>query len=287
MLANDALHQRGEELGMDGMYFVTLPGHTPNLWPAPFVWHAGPAIFFAPFVRSRQDRLAWANASAVTKMRMCSSYWKHPALHAMHPVLPIWASVSKRARMGFDHQPVNRGTVFPSKRHLQRTGVSDTTILPGKTKTIGAYVDVFDKTFLFAPASELRRYTSFHTNFREHETLVLGDKKTQKWVTSRQLRTGMAAQDPVIALITAVWKMTQASPEHMIGYQEARSWSNRALLLISPSFARPSDRSSPAKPSAHSRTPIPVDDGFKYHCRKKCNKGIQQPFDQEIPREDM
>ncbi|KAK5134710.1 hypothetical protein LTR08_006225 [Meristemomyces frigidus] len=203
MLLNDALNQRAGELKIDGMYFVTFPGHSPKMWSNEYRWCAGPAVFFAPFVRSAEDRLAWASASAYTKQ-----YLQHPGVSA--------------------------------------------TMLSDDKKTLGGYVDVFNKTVLFAPVSELRQHTDVKRSLTQLHLQGPSSLKNKKWVLSRQLRTDVAVQDPIVALLQAGWNMTQESPEEMLGYQEARSWYNRALRLMSKGSGPP----PPAIPAGPPAPPL-------------------------------
>ncbi|KAK5697710.1 hypothetical protein LTR17_023862 [Elasticomyces elasticus] len=212
VLLNDALCKRPETLErqVDGWFYATAAGYDLHL-KVNSKWANGPPMFFAPCTLTDADREAWNEASL--NVRMVSSYLKAQRIGAKHAVLPIWLDPYR-----FSGSNKRKLTVHDFSFLQPAQGPDVTVPATPTTKTPGACLILSDNKFVWSTADAVRQVVQRGPMTKE---------ESEAWLETNKLETSDDG-DPVIGLIRAAFSMADNSPDLMIFYQDARSWSNEA-----------------------------------------------------------
>ncbi|KAK4955092.1 hypothetical protein LTR10_007286 [Elasticomyces elasticus] len=208
---------------MQGIYLVSRRGAHTTDFTAETEADAGAHIFFAPFHWGPLDIELWERSPVREKIRLSSTFFKHPHLCAISPVMPIWGPGSHKAEPTWDTDSLPGSRRMPwSTEHEDVDGV---------------WCDILEGILLFMPAVEMLDHARW--KYLGCWQLVLDKKqqgrqmptvvKNRNWLLER-LNDCDGLADPILAFLGYVGDFCRAHPDHMMPYQDARSWSNRAEL---------------------------------------------------------
>lgn len=236
LIANDALNDHSEEIGVDGFFFTSIASSSlfkrvgeddlafddfPNI----LRYKMGPSLFFAPYTKSRQERDAWRSANVQERLQLQSLFWKSQALSDRHLVWPIWTDASlmpSGAREPSKNPAFTRSSPYPSLKALQSREEKDTTV--DKTLGIirGGSVVLLESKLWTCTAQHQKNKTG--QSDKSHLMLRLRAQGTDSKLL-RHIRSNFVDDDDqIVGFIKSIDKMYKENPEHMVTYAEAHCW---------------------------------------------------------------